>query len=133
MYCSNCGNRMDVDAKFCPACGELNKNKQEVDGTKGRDEINNSDIVINKNNQYETERKEKKAQALHIISWVCFGLGLLIRFELIALVGYFLSRASIKAGGNAKAAKWANLVLVILQFVVGLISGFVGAMIAYLN
>ena len=75
MYCSECGNKIDINSKFCSNCGkEQTFNKEEIK----KEEIKKENPKVN----LENEKKSKKATILFTIFRTML--------ELIIVMGNFL-------------------------------------------
>jgi len=74
-----------------------------------------------------TALDEKTGKTLHIISWVCFALGLFTFLEIImTVIGYYLARTAILCGVNANVARWINLILTVIYAIIFIVFFFIG-------
>lgn len=59
LYCTNCGNKIKIEAKFCTSCGAPIKNVKEVGTSKGKSEVNHLEAKTNQGGQYESSSRKK--------------------------------------------------------------------------
>ncbi|MDN6735986.1 MAG: zinc-ribbon domain-containing protein [Tetragenococcus koreensis] len=96
MYCSNCGNKIEEGAKFCPFCG-ASQNESEIKTT----QINTSSVIGEVKNNIENGKKS--GNLYKILGWVSTVISLFffpIIFGAVTIIMGYLYRDYEEKHGN---------------------------------
>ncbi|MFD1417963.1 DUF962 domain-containing protein [Companilactobacillus keshanensis] len=121
-FCYKCGKELTGEIRFCPYCGADQDPQREDSEAKVTASVESNDI----------QKDDSKTWfILDIIGWIIFVISLVPKLDLGLLIVLALGIVIQKKYNHKVAGMWLwipSAVLFGILFVIGFISGFVGAL-----
>jgi len=124
MFCQNCGEKIDDEAKFCPSCGTPAVSAVNID--QAQPSVYPMSGVSSNQNTNNTQENKMANTAfvlgiISLIAWLIPFIGLPV-----SIIGLILSNKAQKSSNDGKAKQGlkmsiTGLVLSIINFVVGML------------